>query len=116
MAYETLPQQNKALYQDASKDQQLVILYFVLLLKAAPKHGLKSFSPRSWRQTMDATDEGHHLDPIEEAEERVDSGCAITVAGPRWTSLIPNGHSGIAPSIEICKRALNVVSKICLGI
>jgi hypothetical protein len=49
MAYETLPQQNKALYQDASKDQQLVILYFVLLLKAAPKHGLKSFSLRSWR-------------------------------------------------------------------
>jgi hypothetical protein len=60
-----------------------------------------SFSPRSWRQTVDATDEGHHLDPIEEAGERVDSGCAVTVAGPRWTSSILNGHSGIAPSIEV---------------
>jgi hypothetical protein len=38
MACETLPQQNKALYRDASKDQQLVILNFVLLLKATMQH------------------------------------------------------------------------------
>jgi hypothetical protein len=50
---------------------------------------------------VDATDEGHHLDPIEEARERVDSGCAITIEGPRWTSSIPNGHNGIVPSIEV---------------
>jgi hypothetical protein len=56
---------------------------------------------------VDVADEGHHLDPVEEAGERAD-----TDAEPRWTSLcapycketvrlILNRHSGMAPSIDV---------------